>query len=631
VSDLPARPPRPWDAFQNPDYRLLWGAGFSASIVVWLRILGTAQWLLDTTGSALLVGFIGVVQLVVQIPALLWGGTLADRIDRKRLITLAHGFTCTALLTLGLLDAQGLLSPAMVYAGIACTAFSQMLASPARSALVPIVIPTRHLMLAASTDTASQNAAAIAGPLLFAVVVASADVTTVFLLAAAISAVSALTPLWIRAGGRATGHGEGPPQSALRQTVDGVRYVARHPILPGLFLLDTGITVASFYREILPVLALGLFAGGASATGLLGAANSAGAIARLAGRCCWWATAPRACWCCTPRWPTALMLFGFGTVTTLWLGALMIALLGAADAVTVAVRQTTVMLTTPDAMRGRAFCADDPRRADREQRGHHLGRRCGPAPSAPANTMVLGSVISIALPCSSGAVAADPRVPLAALITARVRSYGQVAVVGARPRPQQRAPPPPADSASSRSPRRTASLISCAWRCGSASRKLSSPVWRVPSSSPGSAQLQILLGDVEAVLAVADGLQPRPRGGGEGPLVEQDAVGAAAAPAHPTAELMKLGQAHALRVLDHHQRGVGHVHTHLDHRGGDQQVDAPGLEKPAITVAFSAPGKPAVQQPHALRRRSAWPGGRRWISAAARSAAHESSISGHTQ
>ena len=49
------------------------------------------------------------------------------------------------------------------------------------------------------------------------------------------------------------------------------------------------------------------------------------------------------------------ILFGFGTASTLWVGMLMIGLLGAADAVTVAVRHTTVMLTTPDHMRGRAF------------------------------------------------------------------------------------------------------------------------------------------------------------------------------------------------------------------------------------------------------------------------------------
>ena len=391
----PAGASRPWGALLYRDYRVLWVVLITATTVVWVRILSTAQWLLDETGSAVLVGFIGIVQLVVQIPALLWGGTLADRIDRKKLMALANGVTCLALLALGLLDMQGALTPAIVYTGIALTAFSQMLASPARSALVPIVIPTRHLLLASSTDTASQNAAAIAGPLLFAAVVTAADLTAAFLVGSAIAFVSAVTPLLIRAHGVAEGHGEHSATSTMMQIWEGLRYVARHPILPGLFLLDTGITVASFYREILPVLALGLFAGGASATGILGAANSAGAIAgsflalllvgyRAKGMLVLYAS-----------FAYGFILFGFGTVTTLWAGALMIAALGAADAVTVAVRQTTVMLTTPDHMRGRAFAL----MILAAQTANNIGTiwvGAWAGAIGAANTMVLGGVISVA-------------------------------------------------------------------------------------------------------------------------------------------------------------------------------------------------------------------------------------------
>ncbi|HEX7037576.1 MAG TPA: MFS transporter [Pseudomonadales bacterium] len=389
------RATRPWDAFRHRDYRVLWVVLITATTVVWLRILSTSQWLFEETGSAVLVGLIGVVQLVVQIPALLWGGVLADHIDRKRLMALANGVTSAALLALGLLDASGLLTPAAVYVGIALTAFSQMLASPARAALVPIVIPSRQLLLASSTDTASQNVAAIAGPLLFAGIVAAADLTTVFFVAAAISFVSSVVPLLVRAHGVAESDASSSATSTLTRTWEGLRYVAKHPILPGLFLLDTGITVASFYREILPVLAVGLFAGGASATGLLGAANSAGAIVgsfialllagyRAKGMLVLYASLAY-----------GFILFGFGTATTLWAGALLIAALGAADAVTVAVRQTTVMLTTPDHMRGRAFAL----MILAAQTANNVGTiwvGAWAGAIGAANTMVLAGVISVA-------------------------------------------------------------------------------------------------------------------------------------------------------------------------------------------------------------------------------------------
>jgi MFS family permease len=385
---------RPWQAFVYYDYRMLWAILVTGSIVVWMRILGAAQWLLNETDSAAMVGFIGVVQLVVQIPALLWGGTLADRIDRKRLMSLANVMTSIVLISMGLLNWFELLTPGMVYIGVGLTAASQMLYTPARSAQVPVVVPERHLLIAASTDTASQNASAIAGPLLFAAVAISAGLTAVFLLAGFIALFSSLLPVFIRATGVADGHQQGPAPSTLRQIIDGFQYVHRHPILPGLFLLDAGITVASFYREILPVLALGMFAGGASATGMLGAANSTGAIVgsflalllvgyRAKGMLVLYAS-----------FAYGFILFGFGTSKTLLFGMLMIAALGAADAVTVAVRQTTVMLTTPDHMRGRAFALMVLAAQTANNVGTiWVGTWAGVV--GAGNTMVLGGVISI--------------------------------------------------------------------------------------------------------------------------------------------------------------------------------------------------------------------------------------------
>ncbi|MDC3328996.1 MFS transporter, partial [Pseudomonadales bacterium] len=104
-------------AFTFRDYRILWVMLIIGSIAFWMRILGTAQWLLEETGSAYMVGLIGVVQLIVQLPITLWAGTLADRVDRKRLMSLAHGATGVSLLTLGVLSSTNALTPALVYVG----------------------------------------------------------------------------------------------------------------------------------------------------------------------------------------------------------------------------------------------------------------------------------------------------------------------------------------------------------------------------------------------------------------------------------------------------------------------------------------------------------------------------------
>ena len=366
------------------------------SIAFWMRILGTAQWLLEETGSAYMVGLIGVVQLIVQLPITLWAGTLADRVDRKRLMSLAHGATGVSLVTLGVLSSTNALTPVLVYVGIAITAGTHMLASPARGALLAAVVPEGKLMLASSTDTASANAAAIAGPLLFAGIVLTADLTTVFLTAGCLALVNAILPMLLRVDGHVAGkQGEAEDKpSQIQQTRAGLRYVGSHPILPGLFLLDVGITTASFYREVLPVIALGLFAGGASATGMLGAANSAGAILgsfialALAG------VRAKGMLVLYASFAYGVILFGFGIATTLLGGMLMIALLGAADAVTVAVRQTTVLLTTPDEMRGRAYAL----MILAAQTANNIGTiwvGFWAGAIGAGNTMVMGGIISI--------------------------------------------------------------------------------------------------------------------------------------------------------------------------------------------------------------------------------------------
>ena len=319
-----------------------------------MRILGFSQWLLDETGSPFLVGLIGIVQLVVQLPSTLWAGTLADRNDRKVILAAAHGITFIVLALVAAVNSSNLLTPGFIYLAIAIASGAQTLGGPSRAALIPRVFPEREIMAAASTDTASQNLAAIIGPLLFAFVAVNWGLTAVFFTCAILCLPGSFGPFLLAVSGETDGKSE-LRKSQVSETLEGLSYVRKHPILPGLFLLDAAITTSSFYREILPVIALGLFAAGASGTGLLGSANSAGAIiggiavlaltrVQAKGLIVLWASLAY-----------GLFLLAFGLTSSLITGMILIALLGAADSVTVAVRVTTVMLTTPDKMRGRAF------------------------------------------------------------------------------------------------------------------------------------------------------------------------------------------------------------------------------------------------------------------------------------
>lgn len=382
---------RPWDAFRFRDYRFLWLAAFASTIAMWIRILGTTQWIENETGTAAALGIVGIVQLFVQIPSLLWGGALSDKVDRKRLIAVANAISLVTLLSLGLMDTSGTLRLWMVYLSIAIMAAAQMMVNPARSALMPATVPRSHIMLGVTTDTASQSVAMIVGPLIFAWVASAYGLTTVFFVGAGVSLVAMTTPMLIRVAGRAEGGSEGSTITRIRE---GFWFVVRHPILPGLFLLDTGNTVVSFYREILPALARGLFRSDAAGTGLLGAANSTGAVMGAVSILFFAGYRAKGMLVLYATLVYAIALFGFGTVNTLWMGMLMIAILGGADAVTVAVRQTTIQLTTPDHMRGRAFSF----MILAAQTANNIGTiwvGFWAAAIGPGNTMVMGGVIAV--------------------------------------------------------------------------------------------------------------------------------------------------------------------------------------------------------------------------------------------
>ena len=321
-----------------------------------MRMLATGVWLYDVTGSGLQLGLLGVVQLAVQLPAILYGGALADRWDRKRLIAVAQSFSFLFMGLVAFLAATDRLEPWHIYAVTAILGITSVLGGPARSAITANIVPRSHLMHAVTSNQATFQIGAIAAPLSFALVVETLDATAAFAVSALFALPASSLPLMIRAQ-VAPSESQVSDEPVLRRIWEGAVYVMRHPILPGLYLLDIGVTIVSFYRQILPLIVDRMFKAGPGTVGIMTAANSLGGVAgtfsvlflanfRAKGMLVLYATLVY-----------AVLLVGFGFTTSLWLGTLIIAGLGATDAIGMTTRQTTVQLTTPDHMRGRAVSA----------------------------------------------------------------------------------------------------------------------------------------------------------------------------------------------------------------------------------------------------------------------------------
>ena len=79
TSPQPPPPLRPWSAFAFRDYRILWLSSAASLVTMQMRLLVAGVWLYEETGSGLQLGLLGVVQLAVQLPGILFGGALADQ------------------------------------------------------------------------------------------------------------------------------------------------------------------------------------------------------------------------------------------------------------------------------------------------------------------------------------------------------------------------------------------------------------------------------------------------------------------------------------------------------------------------------------------------------------------------
>ena len=345
---------RPWAALAFRDYRMLWLSGVAQIVTMQMRTLISGVWLYDITGSGWLLGLLGGVQLIVQLPTILYGGALADQLDRKKLMAYTQVVSVILIGAMAVLAWNDSLRPWHIYATTAILSISSTLGSPSRSALTANVVPRSHLMQAVALNTATFQIGAVAAPLAFsgAVELFNENYAYIFGITTLVALPSVVLPLMIRTSGVPINRQQ--EGSVIGRIIDGFLYVKGHPILPGLYIMDIGVTIVSHYRQILPLFADKLFKGGAATVGILNASNSAGGIIgtfsvlfltgfRAKGMLVVYATLIY-----------AALLIAFGFTTALWLGVIILAGLGASDAVGMATRQTTVQLTTSDSMRGRA-------------------------------------------------------------------------------------------------------------------------------------------------------------------------------------------------------------------------------------------------------------------------------------
>ncbi|MBI4310487.1 MAG: MFS transporter [Chloroflexi bacterium] len=386
-------PPQPGARalFAHRDFSYLWIGGVATSVAMSLKTLITAQWLYDTTGSAAQLGLLGLVQLL-QIPLTLYGGTLADVIDRKKLMVFTQGMAFLMFLGLTVLAGTDQLAPWHIFFVTGVSGIVNTLGGSARPAMLPRVVPRELLTHAVTIQIITRQIAGIGAPLIFWQAYEVLGVTNSLAIGAVIALFATAAPVLIRASGKPD------PSTSRRNTVsslkEGFRFVLGHRLLPGLYLLDIGVVVVSFYRPLFPVFADQLYGMGAAGTGMLNAADAAGGIIGTSLVLLTNRVGQKGVIVLAGTLVYAAFLFAFGLLHVFWLGLVIVAVLGVTDSISMTMRQAIVQLTTPDKLLGRASSAHSFAAMGANNLGQiEVGLLSGAI--GAGNTMVLGGFLAV--------------------------------------------------------------------------------------------------------------------------------------------------------------------------------------------------------------------------------------------
>jgi MFS family permease len=301
------------------------------------------------TGSAFAVGLLGAVELVPMVVFGLYGGVLADRFDRRRMILACEAALacCAALLMLNALAPSPAVWPLYVVTGLMMAASA--LQRPSLDASMPRVVPRDQLTAAAALMSMSQNMSFLAGTTLGGVLAAGPGAEYVYGLDT-VSFVISFGFLWLVAPLPAPA-AEHKPTAGLRSILAGFRYARGRQDLLGSYLADLAAMTLAYPNALFPFVAANLHA--QWAVGLMFAAPSAGALAItvVSG---WMGRVRRhgmAIAASAAVW--GLLITGFGLAPDIWAALGFLVLAGGADMVSGIFRDTLWNQTIPDPLRGR--------------------------------------------------------------------------------------------------------------------------------------------------------------------------------------------------------------------------------------------------------------------------------------
>ena len=342
---------RTFSSLQVPNYRLYFFGQIVSMSGTWMQSVAQ-MWLVYTlTNSGVALGVVTALQFMPVLLAGMWGGIIADRFDKQKVLIGTQSAAAALALILGLLTAFNAVELWMIYAlafGLGCVSVVEV---PTRQSFVIEMVGEDQLANAVGLNSTVFTSARVIGPALAGVVIATVGIAWCFLINAAsfvavIGSLVKMDPNQLRRSR--------PVERSKGQLREGLRYVWTTPILRTSLLMMALIgTIAFNFRILLPVMAEKVFGGGAATYGTLSAFMGVGTVLG-------------ALFAASRARPTRRMLilsalaYGVliviaGLAPTLPLELIALVPMGAAGIAFVATVNSTLQLNATAAMRGRVM------------------------------------------------------------------------------------------------------------------------------------------------------------------------------------------------------------------------------------------------------------------------------------
>ncbi len=341
---------------QYPDFGRFWVGTFLTNIGVQIQIVAIgwqvyaiARQTMDVKQSAFVIGLVGLAQFLPLFALTLLAGSMADRHSRKHLSVASLSVQGLAILALALNALSPIPSIAVIFACVGVFGAARAFLAPAASALVPMLVPPDDMPRAIALKSMSWQLATVLGPSVGGALIAASAVGHALLVACLLIGAGILLLALIRTPSTPNRQ----PGSPWAQIKQGLAYVRDTKLILGAISLDLFAVLLGGATALLPAFAADVLRVGPEGFGLLRAGPAAGAVCmalalsrwplqRHAGKRMLWSVA---------GFGAATLVFAVSRNLYLSLAALFV--LGAADMISVFVRQTLVQVVTPDHMRGR--------------------------------------------------------------------------------------------------------------------------------------------------------------------------------------------------------------------------------------------------------------------------------------